>query len=101
MIFITMITLALAACPDHKSWVTTLKGLQDELPCAFAGQLDLGNEKTAFYFYSRAIKEDTDPAPLTFWFSGGPGGSGLGGLFFEIGSLWVTKEKDEFKLYNT
>lgn len=61
----------------------------------------MSDKKTAYYLLYRAQKEDTEPAPITFWFSGGPGGSGLGGLFFEIGSFKAYKDGQETKIVNT
>ncbi len=70
--------------------ITDLPGSQGlDLPLMFSGYLPVSPTKHLFYLHAQS---QGDPAtdPLLFWFTGGPGCSGLFGMITEMGPFSVS-----------
>jgi carboxypeptidase C (cathepsin A) len=64
----------------------------------YSGYLDTVDNKRKIHYVFVAARKDTQTAPLTVWFNGGPGCSSLIGMIQEIGPYIVgnhySKETD-------
>lgn len=66
--------------------------------CSYAGPLDTDSPDIQLFYW---LFKHADPnAPLIVWLQGGPGSTGMIGLFLEVGPLRVTGSaaKDDFVL---
>ena len=65
--------------------ITSLPGYSSKLPSkTYGGYIQLGDNKHQYYMFIESEKNH-NTAPLLFWTNGGPGCSGLMGLFEELG----------------
>lgn len=65
--------------------IEKLPGYKGKLPSkTYGGYINLGGEKNTFYMFIECEKNPRE-APIMFWTNGGPGCSGLMGLFEEFG----------------
>jgi len=71
--------------------IKTLPGYSKKLPSkTYGGYIPLSNNKNIYYMFIEAEKAPSK-APLLFWTNGGPGCSGLIGLFHELGPYRPTR----------
>ena len=65
--------------------IKSLPGFNRKLPSkTYGGYIPLTNDKNVYYIFIEAEKNPSN-APILFWTNGGPGCSGLIGLFHELG----------------
>lgn len=71
--------------------INKLPGFNKKLPSKmYGGYINLDKNKNTFYMFIEAEKKPHE-APIMFWTNGGPGCSGLMGLFEEIGPFRPNK----------
>lgn len=71
--------------------IERLPGYSGKLPSkTYGGYIDIGNGKNNYYIFIEAEK-NASKAPIFFWTNGGPGCSGLMGLFEELGPYRPTR----------
>ena len=86
--------LQYASDRGREDLITELPGAQFESSFAqFSGYLDVSETKKSFYWFmtTRDVAETLDK-PLVMWTNGGPGCSGLMGLFTEHGAFRPTED---------
>ncbi|KAH7703734.1 Protein F32A5.3 [Aphelenchoides avenae] len=59
----------------------------------YSGYLNAGNGgKWKFFYWLTESQSDPEKDPLLIWFTGGPGCSSVGGLFEELGPLYMNRD---------
>lgn len=75
----------------HPHRILSLPGYSHRLPSKlYGGYLDIDDNKKHMYYMFIEAEKDPSNAPLMFWTNGGPGCSGLMGLFEEMGPFRPT-----------
>ena len=70
---------------ENSDEIISLPGYSGKLPSrTFGGYISIPDKKNMYYMFIEAEKKPKD-APILFWTNGGPGCSGLMGLFEEFG----------------
>lgn len=68
--------------------IHSLPGYSGKIPSPmYGGYLDFDNDKKHIYYMFIEAEQHASTAPLMFWTNGGPGCSGLMGLFEEMGAF--------------
>eukprot|EP01083_Nonionella_stella_P265895 900122_1 len=83
-----------------KNQITSLPGLDDatfKKYTMFSGYVDVypQNNRSLFYWFVESLNDPTTD-PVALWTNGGPGCSGLGGMFTEQGPF---RPKQDLTLY--
>ncbi|KAI7727936.1 hypothetical protein M8C21_018558, partial [Ambrosia artemisiifolia] len=79
--------------------VKTLPGLSGDLPFKLeTGYIAVGesDDVQLFYYFIESEGNPKDD-PIVFWFTGGPGCSGLSGLLYEIGPIAINYANSTFE----
>jgi len=86
---LAVIALASALNAPPGTRVTSLPGFNGALPEMHSGYVTVDEQagRAIFYVLVSATGVDPTTAPLVFWYQGGPGCSGLGGMLTENGPL--------------
>ncbi len=58
------------------------------------GYVPIGENGSKFFYLMAHSRNNPSKDPLVFWFQGGPGGSSLFGLFFEMGPFYIANQGD-------
>ena len=58
------------------------------------GYVPIG-KKSKFFYWMAPSRNNPAKDPLVFWFQGGPGGSSLFGMFFEMGPFYIKTAGDD------
>ena len=59
------------------------------------GYVPLGKNGSKFFYWMAPSRNDPSKDPLIFWFQGGPGGSSLYGMLFEMGPFYIKNKGDD------
>ena len=59
------------------------------------GYVPIGSNGSKFFYWMAPSRNNPQTDPLVFWFQGGPGGSSLFGLFFEMGPFYIKNQGDD------
>ncbi|KAF3963198.1 hypothetical protein CMV_012387 [Castanea mollissima] len=89
LLLLVFLVAAASASSNTSNIVTTLPGYTGELPFTLeTGYIGVGDNETVQLFYY-FVESQRSPSrdPLVLWMSGGPGCSGLAGIFFESGPV--------------
>jgi len=89
LLLFAVIALASAVNGPPGTLVTSLPGFNGPLPEMHSGYVTVDEQagRAIFYVLVSATGVDPTTAPLVFWYQGGPGCSGLGGMLTENGPL--------------
>lgn len=67
---------------------TTLPGLGSSYSGKFfSGYMDIGSGKKLFYIFATSTSDSAESDPVVLWTNGGPGCSGMDGMFTELGPI--------------
>lgn len=58
-------------------------------------------KSSKFFYWMAPSRNNPAKDPLVFWFQGGPGGSSLFGLFFEMGPFYIKEAGDDHATLRT
>ncbi|XP_075674460.1 serine carboxypeptidase-like 13 [Castanea sativa] len=85
LLLLVLLVAAASASSNTSKIVTTLPGYTGELPFTLeTGYIGVGdNETVQLFYYFVESQRSSSRDPLVLWMSGGPGCSGLAGIFFE------------------
>ncbi|KAI3774653.1 hypothetical protein L1987_49212 [Smallanthus sonchifolius] len=91
MLFAVFLLIISLEVMESQFLVKTLPGLSGDLPFTLeTGYVGVGESDNVqlFYYFVESEGNPKDD-PLMFWFTGGPGCSGLSGLLYEIGPFTI------------
>ncbi|KAM4097848.1 hypothetical protein ACJW30_07G032700 [Castanea mollissima] len=88
LLLLVLLVAAASASSNTSKIVTTLPGYTGELPFTLETRyIGVGdNETVQLFYYFVESQRSSSRDPLVLWMSGGPGCSGLAGIFFESGN---------------